>query len=62
MADENSDSRPSVVVPIRITAKQDDEVTETARQLELTKQATIRLAIARGLPVLTQQLSGCAGA
>ena len=62
MADENIDSRPSVVVPIRITAKQDDEVTETARQLELTKQATIRLAIARGLPVLTQQLSGCAGA
>lgn len=62
MPDENEDSRPSVVVPIRITAKQDDEVAETARQLELTKQATIRLAITRGLPVLLAQMTGCEGA
>lgn len=58
MPDETEDKRPSVTVPIRISAKQDDEVTETARRLELSKQATIRLAIARGLPVLSEQLAG----
>ena len=62
MPEEIKDSRPSVTVPIRITAKQDDDVTETARQLELSKQATIRLAITRGLPVLLQQMTQCAGA
>jgi hypothetical protein len=59
LQDEN-DQRPTVVVPMRITAKQDDEVTEAARLLTLSKQATIRLALERGLPVLKAQLTGTA--
>lgn len=57
---DQNDQRPTVVVPLRITAKQDDDVSEASRLLTLSKQATIRLALERGLPVLISQLTGSA--
>lgn len=47
----------SVSVPVRMPSVLDRRITETAEQLGLSKQDTMRLSMERGLKVLIAQLS-----
>lgn len=44
-------------VPVRMPSALDRRITETAEQLGLSKQDTMRLSMERGLKVLIAQLS-----
>lgn len=45
-------------VPVSLDPELDQEINETARQVKLSKQDTMRLSMARGLPILLAQLTG----
>lgn len=44
-------------VPLAIDAELDQQITETARRLKISKQDAMRLSMARGLPILERQLT-----
>lgn len=55
---ERKPKRPDAVnVPVRMPSTLDRRITETAEQLGLSKQDTMRLSMERGLKVLIAQLS-----
>ena len=47
----------SVCIPVRMPEELDQLITETAAEVKLSKQDTIRLSLERGVAVLKQQLS-----
>lgn len=58
MSQENPERRSgSVSVPVRMPVELDQLITETAAEVKLSKQDTIRLSLERGVAVLRQQLA-----
>lgn len=52
----------SITLPLRMPEDLDRKVTETAAEIGLSKQDTVRLSLERGLNILVKQLSGDAAA
>lgn len=57
MSDRKTRRPEAVSVPVRMPSALDRRITETAEQLGLSKQDTMRLSMERGLKVLIAQLS-----
>lgn len=51
-----------VTVPVSMDGKMEERIDEAARRVGLSKQATMRLSIERGLDILISQLTGSAAA
>lgn len=55
--DKDARRTGSVSVPVRMPKELDKLITDTAAEVKLSKQDTIRLSLERGVEILKKQLS-----
>ena len=57
-ASESKTKHAAVTVPVRLPVDLDRKIADTAAQVGLSKQDTMRLSMERGLGILFSQLTG----
>jgi len=55
--DKDARRSGSISIPVRMPMELDQLITDTAAEVKLSKQDTIRLSVERGLAILKQQLA-----
>ena len=55
--EKTAPTKDSVSVPIRLPVELDQLITDTAAEVKLSKQDTMRLSLERGLSILKHQLA-----